>query len=66
MLGKDFKGDEIEPGSFVAENFIPISLSEVAEQMREQDFPESFITSSLSIFGSNVQTFEQNRKRRRR
>jgi hypothetical protein len=66
MLGKDFKGDEIEPGSFVAENFIPISLSEVAEQMREQDFPESFITSSLSIFGLNVQTFEQNRKRRRR
>lgn len=63
VSGKDVVGNPVTPASVAQRLFVPLSLGDIYETMREQGVPKGTAISVLSIFGESVQNYEPRAKR---
>lgn len=63
LAGEDVVGEPADPVNAVVGSFVPLSIGELLDAMKEQGVPEGMALGVLGIFGMSVQTYEPKKKK---
>lgn len=61
--GTDAIGQRVTAGTIAKDAVVPISLQDIATQMKNEGWPQNTIYSVLSIFGETVQNFDETQRK---